>query len=147
MQRLIMTNTYKLMSTLLKKFEFTLLVGESWQLKHGGDLLNRKMPELISTSVSGLKYTVVKCRYASPHVSSKILHVLDRTSCVMLVVSLTLVVFYMMSLLSCSPFSPATPSPPSPIVWTSSISFAGGPGWSDSMASVADSVCWNAVTG
>jgi hypothetical protein len=52
------------------------------------------MPELSSTSVSGLKYTVVKCRYASPHVLLRNLHVLDRLSCVILFVSLTLIAFY-----------------------------------------------------
>ncbi|KAH7405628.1 cytochrome P450 [Phaeosphaeria sp. MPI-PUGE-AT-0046c] len=54
-----MTNIYKLVSTLLKEFEFNLAGSESGLGCKGGSATLGKMPELISVSVSDLKYPLM----------------------------------------------------------------------------------------
>lgn len=56
-----MTNIYKLASTLLKEFNFTLAASESRQDEKGGNPKPGRLPELISVSVSDLKYPLMVC--------------------------------------------------------------------------------------
>jgi cytochrome P450 len=54
-----MTNIYKLVSTLLKEFDFTLAVSEEELREKREATRLGKMPELISVSVSDLKYPLM----------------------------------------------------------------------------------------